>query len=1061
MNGLPLFIIAGRFPRLFTRRPMLPSKSALFSPYGRRLRRLCLFAFATWAGPVFSENVDEPGPDELETVTVEDEKLTRIGPWEGLQLTREEIPANVQSLSGKDIKSSLATSLGDLMNGKLQSVNVNDYAGNPFQMDITFRGFSASPQLGTPQGLSVFLDGVRVNEPFGDVVNWDLIPMNALAGLDVFPGSNPLFGLNTLGGALALRTKNGFDDAGVDVSFQGGSWDRKKGELTAGWNKGKLGAFVAFTGFDEAGWRINSPSQVNQGFARFDWRDDHFSLRFSTLAVGNKLLGNGLIPKDMYNQNPASVFTSPDRTENELQQYNLGGELFFSDNLSLTGQIYRRDSRRTALAGDIYEDFDEMDEGRGANKLEAVPEQPTANGQPVPVCRYQDVNRDNIPDYYLVKDLNGDDYLDDDEYEVIDPSTINAPLNWKLAEDNVELLPPLNANEGCGRLRYNNPGGPGSPVRPRNGKAWPASSAASKGWVEGTPIGVLSNTEIGQQTDGASLQLNWNSDRHKFMFGASIDAADTDFETSQRLGLIDAEHRVYSDPANIDPIYLAAREDIRNNSFTGKSTTFSGYFSETYSPKENLHLSVSGRFNQTRVKNRVRARTRTGFEALHQILDIHKVRPNVILCSGTDPDTCPAEANYNIGEFDQDVRQPLDPTLGLGRYSETPTAETFDYTSFNPSVGISYLPFKDKAVFYKDLNLFFNWSQGTRTPSSVELGCAYDGTLVPENPGDPESPLAPKSFATVGGACTLPTALSGDPFLPQIFSNSFEFGMRGKLFGDLEWNAAVYRTDLEDDIYLVGLTPDRSFFDTIGNTRRQGIEFGFSGKAGIVDFSLNYGYTDATFQSPLVMVSPHNSSAAVIAPDDYDYLSQVQYDSKGRPLNALDDMIEIKPGDRMPGIPLHNINASLNFHLTPKWEFGINMIAHSSSFVRGNENNAHSQGTYDYYYGYDTSISRNRLLLRGQPFNDAGSVSGYAIFNLKTRYQITQGLSVFGMVNNLFDRRYATAGRLGINPFSPSERGAIGSSGWNYNSRDWQNSTFIGPGAPRAFWVGLDYKFEL
>jgi len=1030
-----------------------------FLPHEQRSRQLCLLALIAWGSPAFSEDADGPGVDELEAVIVEAEKLTRVGPWEGLQLSREEIPANVQSLNSKDIKESLATSLGDLMNSKLQSVNVNDYAGNPFQMDITFRGFSASPQLGTPQGLSVFLDGVRVNEPFGDIVNWDLIPMNALAGIDVFPGSNPLFGLNTLGGALALRTKNGFDDTGVDVSFQGGSWDRKKDELTAGWNNGKLGAFVAYTGFDEEGWRVNSPSQVNQGFARLDWRGDDFSLRFSTLAVGNTLLGNGLIPKDLYNQNPESVFTSPDRTDNELQQYNLGGEFFFNDNLSLTGQIYRRNSRRTSLAGDIYEDFDGMDEGRGANKLESVPERPKINGQPVPVCQYQDVNRDNIPDYYIVKDLNGDDYLDDEEYEIIDRSTINAPLTQKLAEENVELLPPLNG--GCTRLRYNNPGGPGSPVRPRNGKKWPSNSIASKGWIDGTPIGVLSQTAIDQNTDGASLQLNWNSDQHKFMLGGSIDASDTDFETSQRLGLIDANHRVYSDPANIDPIYLAAREDIRNNSFAGKSTTFSGYFSENYSPWDNLHLNFSGRFNQTRVKNRVRTRTRVGFEALHQIIDIHEVRPNVILCQGTDSASCPPEANYNIGEFDQDVRQPLDPTMGLGQYSETPTSDAFDYTSFNPSVGISYLPFKDKNVFYKDLNLFFNWSQGTRTPSTVELGCAYDGTLVPETPGDPDSPLTPKSFASVGGACTLPTALSGDPYLPQIFANSFEFGMRGKIFRDWEWNATVYRTDLQDDIYLVGLTPDRSFFDTIGDTRRQGIEFGFSGKVGIVDFGLNYGYTDATFQSNLVMVSPHNSSAAVIAPDDYDYLSQVQYDSKGRPLNALDDMIEIEPGDRMPGIPLHNINASLNFHLTKNWEFGINMIAHSSSFVRGNENNEHRQGDFDHYYGYDTSVSRERLLLKGQPFKDSGSAAGYAIFNLKTRYQITKGLSVFGMINNLFDRQYATAGRLGINPFSPSERGAIGPSGWNYNSRDWQNSTFIGPGAPRAFWVGLDYKFEL
>ncbi len=569
----------------------------------------------------------------------------------------------------------------------------------------------------------------------------------------------------------------------------------------------------------------------------------------------------------------------------------------------------------------------------------------------------------------------------------------------------------------------------------------------------------MSTTNIDQQTDGASLQLNWNSDEHKLMVGGSIDAANTDFDTRQRLGMIDVNRRVYLDPVNIDPIFLAAREDIRNNSFTGKSTTFSGYISETYSPWDNLHLNFSGRFNQTRVKNNMRARTRAGAENLHSIVDIHNIQPNVVLCPGSDPSSCGTKANYNINEFDRDIRQPNDPRLGLGKYRDTPTAETFDYSSFNPFLGISYLPFKDKEVPYKDLNMYFNWSQGTRVPSSVELGCAYDGTMVPQDPSDPNSPLTPKSFANIGGACTLPTTLSGDPFLPQISANSYEFGLRGKLFEDINWNASIYRTDLKDDIYLVGITADRSFFDTIGETRRQGIEFGFSGKVSIVDFNLNYGYTDATFQSDLIMLSPHNSSAE-------NHINTVisKYDASGRPLTPSYDMTQIKPGDRLPGVPLHNINASLNFHITPQWEFGVTMIAHSDAFVRGNENNDHVQGQLDMVEestGFDlvTFEPVYKLVPTNRQFKDSGSIPGYAIFNLKTRYEIVKGLSVFGMVNNLFDRQYATAGRLGINPFSPSQKGAIGPSGWNYNSDDWQNRTFIGPGAPRAFWVGIDFRF--
>ena len=274
--------------------------------------------------------------------------------------------------------------------------------------------------------------------------------------------------------------------------------------------------------------------------------------------------------------------------------------------------------------------------------------------------------------------------------------------------------------------------------------------------------------------------------------------------------------------------------------------------------------------------------------------------------------------------------------------------------------------------------------------------------------------------------------------------------MRGKLLQDWEWNAGVYRTDLSDDIYLVGITATRSFFDTIGDTRRQGVELGLSGKMGIADIRVSYAYTDATFQSTLFMPSPNNSSAQVATP------FQVAYDNDGRPTAALQDMIQVDPGDRIPGIPLHNVNVSLDLHLSQRWDFGINMIAHSSSYVRGNENNDHEPGTYEYVR---RSVGTGYAYLPSRPFTNKGTTPGYVIFNLKTSYEIVEGLSVFGLVNNLFDQTYYTAGRLGINPFSPSAQGAVGSSGWNYNSNDWLNTTLVAPGAPRGFWAGIEYRY--
>ena len=123
-------------------------------------------------------------------------------PVPGTGVPKDQIPSNVQTANDKRLRQLQSLNLPDFMASQLPSVNVNEIQGNPYQMDVNYRGFTASPLLGTPQGLSVFLDGVRVNEPFGDVVNWDLIPRGALASLTLLPGSNPLFGLNTLGGAL-------------------------------------------------------------------------------------------------------------------------------------------------------------------------------------------------------------------------------------------------------------------------------------------------------------------------------------------------------------------------------------------------------------------------------------------------------------------------------------------------------------------------------------------------------------------------------------------------------------------------------------------------------------------------------------------------------------------------------------------------------------------------------------------------------------------------------------------------------------------------------------------
>src|SRR4029079_13325241 len=127
-------------------------------------------------------------------------------PLPGVEVSLVDIPAPTQTAVGGDIEASGALDLADFLNRRFTGVHVNDVQGNPFQPDINYRGYTASPLLGTPQGLSVYMDGVRLNQPFGEVVSWDLIPRVAISSIALMPGSNPLFGLNTLGGALSIQT---------------------------------------------------------------------------------------------------------------------------------------------------------------------------------------------------------------------------------------------------------------------------------------------------------------------------------------------------------------------------------------------------------------------------------------------------------------------------------------------------------------------------------------------------------------------------------------------------------------------------------------------------------------------------------------------------------------------------------------------------------------------------------------------------------------------------------------------------------------------------------------
>ncbi|SDE43418.1 Outer membrane receptor proteins, mostly Fe transport [Variovorax sp. CF079] len=327
-------------------------------PNQKTTRRLIGLAVAAAACPMQSQAQAQAAPvAALPTVEV-----VGTTPVPGIEVPKDQIPSNVQTADDAQLRRAQSLNLPDFMATRLPSVSVNEIQGNPYQLDVNYRGFTAGPLLGTPQGLSVYQDGVRINEPFGDVVNWDLIPKAAISSITLLPGSNPLFGLNTLGGALSLQTKRGDTHPGTELELQAGSFGRVSTELTHGRKLGDDGhLFLALAGLNEDGWRDHSPSRVRQLFAKVGQDRGKLSWDLSFTHGDNQLVGNGLLPESMLMQNRKQVYTRPDRTDNRMSMLTLNASYQLSDVQTISMTAYTRRSRYSTLNGDLNNDFDPPD----------------------------------------------------------------------------------------------------------------------------------------------------------------------------------------------------------------------------------------------------------------------------------------------------------------------------------------------------------------------------------------------------------------------------------------------------------------------------------------------------------------------------------------------------------------------------------------------------------------------------------------------------------------------------------------------------------------------------
>ncbi len=290
----------------------------------------------------------------------------------------DQVPANVQSLTAEDVEGQNPLDLSELLFENIGSVNINAAQNNPFQNDLEYRGFLASPLVGSAIGLSVYLDGVRINEGFGDTINWDLIPQSAISSVDLIPGSNPLYGLNTLGGAIALRTKSGFAFQGTEVEASGGSFGRWAVEAEHGGYQGSFDWYLTFNALDEDGWRDESPSEIRQLFGKLGWEDEKTDVDLGYIFAENALTGNGFAPESLLARERDAVYTFPDDTDNRLHFLNLRASHAFTEALLLAGNAYYRGYRRDTLNGDaeiacVDEDDSAIDVALGLCEGSAMP----------------------------------------------------------------------------------------------------------------------------------------------------------------------------------------------------------------------------------------------------------------------------------------------------------------------------------------------------------------------------------------------------------------------------------------------------------------------------------------------------------------------------------------------------------------------------------------------------------------------------------------------------------------------------------------------------------------
>ena len=448
--------------------------------------------------------------------------------------------------------------------------------------------------------------------------------------------------------------------------------------------------------------------------------------------------------------------------------------------------------------------------------------------------------------------------------------------------------------------------------------------------------GIITNTFSKQNNYGLSGQASWLVRHNHVTAGAGWDRSSLTFQQGSQFGYLNPD-RVTVTPINAFADGSTNQDGVPVDTrvdLHGGINTYSLYATDTIEWNK-FAFTISGRYNRTSIDNR---------------------------------DELPVDTTGARGSLN-------------GQYV---------FGRFNPAVGLTYNA-------SRWANLYFSYSEASRAPTAIELGCA-----------DPNEP------------CNLPNALVSDPPLKQVVTRTFDAGVRSSSESNLRWSAGWFRAENYNDLLFVASQQTGfGYFTNFGQTRRQGAEASLSRRYKNLTLGGNYTFLEATYQSSQTVDGGSNSL------------------SDGGP--GMDGNITVKPGDYIPQIPKNIFKTYADYQPFAKLSIDLEFIAVGRSFARGNENNL-DQPDGMYYLGQ-------------------GFSPGYAVLNLGAHYQVTKRLQAFVQIDNVLNHRYYTAAQLGPSPFDNA--GNFIARPFPAVAGDFpiRTSTFLAPGAPIGAWGGLRFRF--